>query len=126
MTTYYSPGCTNEKAHICDVCESDDGRKTLYWENKEFDICVDCLSSLYVEYASGIDKSGELIVVKRKTISEQKRNEIFDRDGWKCVICKSGYLLQIDHIFPFSKGGKTENDNLQTLCKDCNSKKRVS
>ena len=28
-----------------------------------------------------------------------------------------------DHIKPWSKGSKTEPDNLQMLCKDCNGKK---
>lgn len=31
---------------------------------------------------------------------------------------------QIDHIVPFSKGGKTNIENLRTLCKDCTLGKR--
>lgn len=29
----------------------------------------------------------------------------------------------IDHVHPFSKGGKTQLDNLQTLCQPCNAGK---
>lgn len=31
--------------------------------------------------------------------------------------------LEIDHILPISKGGKSTIDNLQTLCKTCNKEK---
>ena len=63
------------------------------------------------------------IVISRMTIPEALRNEIFERDGYKCTQCGSVDSLQIDHIQPFSKGGKTVKDNLQTLCKTCNVKK---
>ena len=65
----------------------------------------------------------EKIIVARNTITEAERKEIFDRDNWQCVKCGNTKYLQIDHIFPFSKGGETKMDNLQTLCKICNSKK---
>jgi hypothetical protein len=63
------------------------------------------------------------IVVSRMTITETMRNAVFERDGHSCVQCGSTDNLQVDHIYPFSKGGKTEMDNLQTLCKSCNVKK---
>ena len=28
--------------------------------------------------------------------------------------------IQVDHIVPWSKGGETEESNLQTKCKKCN------
>ena len=33
---------------------------------------------------------------------------------------KPGLFLTIDHVFPKSKGGGNEEENLQTLCHDCN------
>lgn len=54
------------------------------------------------------------------------RLKVLNRDNFSCVYCgKSpatdlGTELQIDHIKPFSKGGKSVLENLQTLCRECN------
>lgn len=63
--------------------------------------------------------------VERAKVSNELRQETFERDGYTCVICGSTEKesLEIDHIMPISKGGKTEPDNLQTLCHDCNIRK---
>ncbi len=63
--------------------------------------------------------------VERAKVSNELRQEIFERDGYTCVICGSTEKesLEIDHIKPISKGGKTEPGNLQTLCHDCNVRK---
>lgn len=49
--------------------------------------------------------------------------KIFERDGNKCLCCGKTENLEVDHIIPIDKGGKTEMYNLQTLCHDCNEKK---
>lgn len=47
-----------------------------------------------------------------------------DKGVYKCVCCgmtsphKKDF--QVDHIMPMSKGGKTERENLQLLCRRCN------
>jgi len=112
-------------AHICDMCEKDDGRPTLYWKERDFDLCYECLEKLYLYHNFISDKDEEKMGIKviRKTISEELRNKIFKRDGYKCKKCGRKEDLTIDHIIPFSKGGTTEINNLQTLCKKCNRKK---
>lgn len=60
---------------------------------------------------------------EKETIPLGLRWEVWERDNFTCQICGSRQYLTIDHIIPESKGGKTERDNLQTLCKPCNSKK---
>lgn len=46
----------------------------------------------------------------------------FDELGNKCVEC-NGTPVEVDHIVPLSKGGTNHIDNLQPLCKPCNSAK---
>jgi hypothetical protein len=52
------------------------------------------------------------------------RYKVFKKDSFKCVACGysaiDGVKLHIDHKLPFSLGGLTELNNLQTLCSDCN------
>lgn len=68
-------------------------------------------------------------VIKHKTkrdASVKLRFDVFKRDNFKCCACGASPAkdvnveLHIDHIFPWSKGGETKMDNLQTLCSRCN------
>jgi len=81
----------------------------------------------FAQIISGISAAPapkETVESYRLTITETQRNRIFKRDGFKCVQCASTENLKIDHIKPFVEGGKTEDNNLQTLCAKCNYKKR--
>lgn len=63
---------------------------------------------------------------KRANINNGKnsvREEVFKRDNYKCKQCGTEENLSIDHIKPVLRGGGNELDNLQCLCKSCNSKK---
>ena len=53
------------------------------------------------------------------------RARVFARDGLRCRECNSEERLEIDHIMPWARGGRTEYENLQTLCRDCNARKGV-
>jgi len=54
------------------------------------------------------------------------RKTIIMRDGGKCMYCgqkpDKGYL-QMEHVFPKSRGGKATWDNLVAACEPCNRKK---
>lgn len=64
----------------------------------------------------------------RKSITEKMRYQILERDGHRCKSCghtvDDGVKLQVDHIIPVDWGGKTELDNLETLCEGCNRGKK--
>ena len=65
----------------------------------------------------------EIFRSHRRTIPKELRSKILKRYGYKCVNCGTNDNLTIDHIKPYIKGGPTKDNNLQVLCKSCNSKK---
>ncbi len=63
-----------------------------------------------------------------RTAFGRLRHLCFKRDRYRCRDCgatKDDCPLEIDHIVPYSLGGITELDNLQTLCKKCNRAKHT-
>lgn len=64
--------------------------------------------------------------VERGRVSNKMRFYILERDHYRCRCCgrsQNEVDLEIDHIVPIAKGGKSTSDNLQTLCTDCNKRK---
>ena len=64
---------------------------------------------------------------QRKLMTKELRRKVMIRDNYTCQICGK-YMpdevgLQIDHIVPVAKGGKTVLSNLQVLCSKCNGRK---
>lgn len=61
-----------------------------------------------------------------RSISLRMRWNVMKRDNFKCRLCGASpaqnptVILHVDHILPWSKGGKTSIDNLRTLCSKCN------
>ena len=66
---------------------------------------------------------------QRTLMTKKLREYIKTRDNFTCCNCgnsihnEPNLLLEIDHIIPVSKGGCTEENNLQTLCWKCNRSK---
>lgn len=60
---------------------------------------------------------------ERSNMTPSLRFEILFRDNFKCQVCgctASESKLHVDHIVSIKKGGKTEKQNLWTLCEKCN------
>ena len=56
-------------------------------------------------------------------VSNSKRLKVLARDGRVCRVCHKTEDLTIDHIRPSALGGANEVDNLQVLCRRCNTSK---
>ena len=63
------------------------------------------------------------VAYKKQPIPVALRWQVFERDNFTCQKCGSRQFLSADHIIPESKGGPTILENLQTLCRSCNSRK---
>ena len=70
------------------------------------------------------------IMQREPKIYRKLHDEVFKKartsDGkYKCAVCgrtfANKFYLQIDHITPMNKGGKSVSGNLQCLCRSCNS-----
>lgn len=59
------------------------------------------------------------------------RSNLFERDDYTCQYCgatthdpkAAKWTLNIDHVFPRSRGGQSNWDNLVTSCHECNNSK---
>ena len=78
------------------------------------------------EYIAEKIKYRESAKGQRALMTKAYRTKIKERDNYTCQMCSASIaeqsllLLEVDHIIPISKGGKSVDDNLQTLCWKCN------
>lgn len=94
------------------------------------DITMDCPNiERFIRYINDKIILSNTVRYQRSLMTKQLREEIKRRDNHTCQICgistkdEPHLLLEIDHIIPLSKEGKTIESNLQTLCWRCNRKK---
>lgn len=85
----------------------------------DLDICDDIID-LLTKYKENFS---DQIPSNKKYISKLKRSIIFKMQGNNCLCCGKLGDIGIDHIVPISHGGDNNIDNLQVLCRSCNSKK---
>ncbi|ERJ73276.1 HNH endonuclease domain protein [Porphyromonas sp. oral taxon 278 str. W7784] len=65
-------------------------------------------------------------VLNIRAFTESQKRTAYEQQGGVCAYCgkKFDYKeMEGDHITPWRLGGKTEAQNLQMLCKDCNRRK---
>jgi hypothetical protein len=78
--------------------------------------------SEFVEFA-GPEKSTWQDRLANRRVPDTLRAAVLLRDGGRCRRCRRSINLEVDHIVPVSKGGKSEESNLQILCRRCNRSK---
>lgn len=54
------------------------------------------------------------------TVKKSVRKAVFEKHGEICLSCGAVDDITLDHVVPVSKGGKNTLDNLQPLCRRCN------
>jgi len=61
-----------------------------------------------------------------RAFSNNQKREAYERQKGICPACKEHFEIEGmegDHITPWHEGGKTDSDNCQMLCKECNRRK---
>lgn len=61
---------------------------------------------------------------KTRHIPDDVKREVWDRDGGRCTRCNATEYLEFDHIIPHTQGGANTVNNVQLLCRKCNSLKK--
>ena len=118
----------------CEILAQDLIIETASWSRAELGEFMSSVTQALLHYDQvafdGLRKSVRFIgrpywhaSIGRPGISPLTRRTVFQRDEFKCRLCGSGDRLELDHIVPFSRGGKHDESNFQTLCKPCNRKK---
>ena len=93
--------------------------------NTKIILNIENLNKLVVYLSENI-KWRKSIKGQRALMTSKLREKIKQRDSYTCQYCNNSInvepnlLLEIDHKIPLSKGGITEEENLQTLCWRCN------
>lgn len=97
----------------CDVCTAGHAAEYRAWSRKRF------------------EETGQWH--RGRWIKEDERLALYERDGWICQICFDPVLRTVwsndpkdatlDHIWPRSKGGSHDPENLRTACLLCNARR---
>jgi len=126
------PGCRNpvaKQGRICDPChlKLPGGRKP----------CPICKSIIHIKQKKCakhmLDAKGGVTRRVRPPILKSIRKAVYQRSSYTCALCGRKGIGQthaekikgfaIDHVLPHAAGGSSELENLQVLCRKCNSSK---
>ena len=93
-------------------------------KNPYFDIEAALHARFKLGKIAVVEKDEKLILVLEEGAFDKAKTA----DGqYACASCGKKYpnriMLQVDHITPMNKGGKTKPENLQILCRSCNAEK---
>jgi len=124
---------------FCDkiIDQDETGEPFLIFKDKT--VCLSCYIQIipHIYEMSNMGDGGMINLIFNKmigsTTNKKKRRQItgykktFEevkmRYNFRCCNCQTDKNLTLDHIIPVSKGGGDNIDNLQVLCRSCNSKK---
>ncbi len=98
---------------------------SVWWDANGYEIFVPERAGIERDQPSTEDSTVDWESDTRTMLTGWRRFRVLDRDDYKCRACgrtpdKDGVTLHVDHIKPRSLGGSDDDDNLQTLCAECN------
>ena len=137
LNSSYEPiGTMSIPQAMCKIARADSTLQVVEWDDNRV------LRSQKGDYpVPSVLKLNYFLDIRRKrNKSGAKRLKIYMRDKYRCQYCgiKQGQVnkalqggprkmtaedLDLDHIYPASRGGKTIPENLVTSCKPCNRRK---
>lgn len=97
----------------------------IQYINKKEPTSEECIDGLNIGNVN-LSCNKEVVHKTNRDINLRLRFKVMQRDNFKCCMCGASpakdpsIVLHIDHIIPWSKGGETVINNLQTLCSKCN------
>lgn len=114
----------NVKLVLTNINGSYQGSKSDTFNAKEIKNIIYQLNQKRGTFYLNNDIWQALCRVERGKVTNKMRFAIYERDHNRCRKCgRRTHDLEVDHIIPISKGGKSTFDNLQTLCHRCNVRK---
>ena len=90
---------------------------------------VDLLGDDEIQKPQGIIPyvlTGDEHYLDLRAFSDKVKLAVWERQHHKCALCGKEFdfaLMEGDHIVPWSKGGRTMEQNCQMLCMECNRRK---
>lgn len=102
----------------CDIIEDVFGELEVLSEwalNTKMDYKSSDIVSVWLEYRQS--------KYTPRFADSKMRSLVLAKCEYKCSKCGATENLHIDHIYPYSKGGKTVYNNLTVLCESCNKSK---
>lgn len=111
----------------CSICKNEyhiSDPKTFDFENGSV-ICKNCFLIVYKNMKSwGAQRKDRIVFdYKKVSIPHSLKWKVWQNDDFTCKECGTKQNLSVDHINPESFGGELNIENLQTLCRSCNSRK---
>lgn len=140
-------GPRKQTEYLNSLWEDDDNLLKIYYDKYTYFLNqvrteIDKLTGMFEEYVKEENVIYEQRNIKELSLSDigkyypdeeiRIRDLVFGKnknedDNYRCLTCdkESSHRgdFHIDHIKPLNKGGLTEEENLQILCKSCNLKK---
>jgi hypothetical protein len=122
--TYASRFGNWHKALEAFVARMNQGDKEFEQVSKEEK--VETVQPIIIDKIEIIKIRPDILSENRREIGLSLRYKVLSIGKFKCVRCGASPAtdptckLHVDHILPFSKGGKTKLENLQILCEKCN------